>query len=135
LSEQIEFLKRQFKITEENKNDDNNVRLIKAKERKSIEYDPNGFFVIHNDLEKKQIIAEHYENVLDGGAMLTGKLTSTIVGKTATAVYQAIIENEKASLPEHYAYLGKELHKAEMSLKFGLQYTQDKPIEISKSQK
>ncbi|MCK4884259.1 MAG: DUF4346 domain-containing protein, partial [Candidatus Diapherotrites archaeon] len=94
------------------------------------EYDPKGFFVIQTNPETKEIQAEHYENVLDGGAMLTGKLNSIISGKTATAVYQTIIKNEKISAPEHIAYLGRELHKAELSIKLGLQYTQDKPLEI-----
>jgi tetrahydromethanopterin S-methyltransferase subunit A len=53
------------------------------------------------------------------------RLLRVIEGKDARSVYWTIIENGWITQLSHAAYLGKELAKAEISIKSGLGYLQD----------
>jgi dihydropteroate synthase len=48
-----------------------------------------------------------------------------IKGKTAESVYRKVIELGVLKRPDHAAYLGSELSKAEIALKIGKSYVQD----------
>ncbi len=93
------------------------VPTIQAKEPARIQMDKAGYFVILPQPEKGIIIVEHYS--------YDDKLLRTIEGNDARSLYWTIIENEWVTQLSHAAYLGKELEKAELSLKLGFRYLQD----------
>ena len=55
------------------------------------------------------------------------------IGKTPIEIYQTIINREKLKLrDDHYAYLGRELQKAYISLQNNLKYVQDDELNFKK---
>ena len=100
------------------------MRRIEATPSKKVIFDSKVFFVIF--LGGNQIVVEHYQNISKGTSMNvdTGKLNSIIFGKDALSIGQTIIREGLISRIDHSLYLGKELMKAEIALKFGLRYEQ-----------
>ncbi|RLC30153.1 hypothetical protein DRH13_04750 [Candidatus Woesebacteria bacterium] len=94
------------------------VPKILARVPKKLKMDRAGYFVIIPSLDKKIIIVEHYA--------YDNKLLHIIEGKDASSIYSTIIENGWLRELSHAAYLGRELAKAEFSLKYGSKYIQDK---------
>lgn len=92
--------------------------------------DPKGFFVISIDKNRNKIIAEHYMN---------NKISKRIMGDSAEEISKTIAHlnliGDFKQTKEHTMYLGRELQKAEIALKSGLDYEQDKELEIEKSKK
>jgi tetrahydromethanopterin S-methyltransferase subunit A len=82
--------------------------------------DPNGYFLINIDKTRKKIIAEHYQN---------GKINKRIAGNSAKEVCDTVAKlnliGDFEQKLEHLMYLGRELEKAEISLKNNLDYEQD----------
>ncbi|MEI7433118.1 MAG: dihydropteroate synthase-like protein [Methanomicrobiales archaeon] len=74
-----------------------------------LRYDPKGNFRI--GVEDDQIVA-----VINGRA---------VQGRTWMAVFEEILKNGDVSLLDHAAYLGKELYKAELAIRFGRSFVQD----------
>ena len=91
--------------------------VVQAKEPVRVEIDKAGYFVIIPQPEKRIIIVEQYS--------YDNKLLRIIEGKDARSIYHTITENSWVSQLSHAAYLGKELAKAELSLKLGFKYIQD----------
>lgn len=56
------------------------------------------------------------------------KPVNIIKGKTAEAVYAKIVQLGLVTRLDHSAYLGSELEKAEIALKTGKEYIQDKEM-------
>jgi len=75
----------------------------------SLSFDPKGSFRI--GVEDGKIIAVRH-----------GK---AIRGSTAEEVFAAILAEKGVSLLDHAAYLGKELYKAELAIRFGRSFEQD----------
>lgn len=84
------------------------------------EMDPKGYFKIAIDFYQNHILISHYSN--NGTEM---KQTITITGTSSEAIYKEIITRELVSRLDHAAYLGKELQRAEIALKFGTEYIQE----------
>ena len=96
----------------------NNQSLkIKAERPKSIKMDRSGYFVIMPSRKKKAILVEHYS--------YDNKLLRTIEGRNSRDIYFTIINNKWVSELSHAAYLGKELTRAELSIKNAHKYIQD----------
>ncbi len=93
------------------------VPIIQAKEPSKIQMDKAGYFVVLPQPEKGIILVEQYD--------YHDKLLRTVEGKEARSLYWTIIENSWVTLLSHSAYLGKELTKAELSMKHGFKYVQD----------
>ncbi len=74
-----------------------------------LRYDPKGNFRI--GVEDDQIVA-----VINGRA---------VQGRTWMGVFEEILKNGDVSLLDHAAYLGKELYKAELAIRFGRSFEQD----------
>ena len=55
-----------------------------------------------------------------------------IIGNDAEAIVQTIVREKLVSSLQHAAYLGHELHKAEMALRLRLNFVQDSPLDFSK---
>ena len=105
-------------------------------ERKDVVLDPKGFFTIVVDREKERIIVEHYTAEWDENksfedwkkCLKSHRLNKIIVGKNAEEICHTILREGLLSRFEHAAYLGRELQKAEIALKYNLPYEQDKEI-------
>lgn len=95
-----------------------NVPKIQAEEPAKTKMDKAGYFVVIPQPEKGVIALEHYS--------YDNKLLRIIEGKDAPAIYSTIIQNGWITQLTHAAYLGRELARAELSMKYGFRYIQDK---------
>jgi dihydropteroate synthase-like protein len=84
--------------------------------------DPQGVFRIALDRSAGTIVALHFAT---GEAE---KPTTIVKGKTAQAVYAKIVANGLMTRLDHAAYLGSELAKAEIALRTGKEYIQDRTL-------
>ena len=84
--------------------------------------DPQGVFRILVDRDMETIVALHFKTAK------ADKPSSIIKGKTAHVVYAKIVEMELVTRLDHAAYLGSELAKAEVALKTGKEYIQDRVL-------
>ncbi|HLD19244.1 MAG TPA: thymidylate synthase [Candidatus Nanoarchaeia archaeon] len=82
--------------------------------------DKRGYFVLK--VEKGKIRLQHYDN--------NGPLLQTFEGVKAEEIYKELILKETMSYPEHLAYIGMELAKAEIALKLGIPYVQEEDLEF-----
>lgn len=96
------------------------VEIVTAEEKDAnkVKLDKAGYFVIVPRIDNNTILVEHYS--------YNNQLLRIIKGEDARNIYWTIIENEWVTEMSHSAYLGKELVKAEMSIKLGFKYIQDK---------
>ena len=93
--------------------------------------DPKGYFLIRVD-EKKKIIQVGYCKFTRLGNSPVNDMVAVVEGKTAIEIVNTLIREKFISTLQHAADMGIELHKAELSLKYGLKYIQDKDLEIKK---
>ena len=80
--------------------------------------DPAGYFVIYPDQIHQRITLEHYSN--------KGILNRVFTATDPAALYATVINEELISRLDHAAYLGRELARAEQSLRNGDPYVQDR---------
>lgn len=108
-----------FKQTEKIK------EIIKAKHDPIKEWhaDPKGYFLIRVNEKRKRIEA--------GFCTYKHIITKMVHGTNAIEIYNSIVKKRLISRLEHAAYLGKELYKAELALKYGKKYRQEFPLEFS----
>ena len=93
--------------------------------------DPKGYFLI--DVDKKNILIRvGYCKFKKLGNAPINDMVAIIDGKTAIEIVNTLIKKKFISTLQHAADMGIELHKAELSLKYGLTYIQDKDLEIKK---
>ena len=97
--------------------------IIKA-DKKYIkwEQDPKGYFLIKVDKAEKVIKAGFCTN--------DNKMTKEFVGKTAEELYHTMLAHNVISVLAHACNMGIELAKAEIALKYDLNYVQDDPLVI-----
>ncbi len=93
--------------------------FIEAKPSEKWQLDPAGCFktAITND--------EIRDGKLYSGKIVATNNSNSIVGETAKEILDTIIGLGLVSRLDHAAYLGRELMKAELALKFGRSYSQD----------
>lgn len=94
------------------------VEAIRAEEPRKLVLDPAGFFVVYPDGRRNLIVVEHYTT--------SGVLNVIVEGKTSPAVYAEVIGRNLVTRLDHAAYLGRELARAERSLRTGEPYVQDR---------
>jgi tetrahydromethanopterin S-methyltransferase subunit A len=94
------------------------VNPIQAEEPSQLVLDPAGYFVVYPDARRHRLMLEHYSN--------TGVIDCLLEGHSAAALYTAAIGRNLVSRLDHAAYLGRELARAEHSLKTGDAYVQDR---------
>ena len=82
-----------------------------------VELDKSGYFVIVPLADRGVISVEHYS--------YDNELLHSIEGENAQVIYQVIIDQGWVSMLNHAAYLGKELNKAELSMRYQFKYVQD----------
>ena len=93
--------------------------------------DPKGYFLIRVD-KKKKIIQVGYCKFTKIGNSPINDMVAVIKGKTAIEIVNTLIREKFVSTLQHAADMGIELHKAELSLKYGFKYIQDKDLSIDK---
>ncbi len=93
------------------------VPKVRAEKPGSIKLDKAGYFVIFPSKKNKNITVEHYS--------YDNKLLRTIEGKSSRDIYLTIIYNKWITDLSHAAYIGKELARAELSIKKGFKFVQD----------
>ena len=94
--------------------------------------DPKGYFLIAVDREKN-FIRTGYCKFSKLGNSPIHEMVAEVKGKTAIEIVNTLIKEKFISTLQHAADMGIELHKAEMSLKYGFKYVQDKEIKIKKN--
>jgi tetrahydromethanopterin S-methyltransferase subunit A len=82
---------------------------------KRIRLDKAGYFVIH--IEGDLLLVEHYD--------YQDRLLRVIEGRDARSIYLTLIRNGWVSTLDHAAYMGKELARAESSMRTGVGFVQD----------
>ena len=82
--------------------------------------DPLGYFLIRINKSKKRIEA--------GFVTYKHIITKQIYGSNAVELYHTIVREKMISRLEHAAYLGKELYKVELCLRYGKEYRQEFPL-------
>ena len=91
--------------------------------------DPKGYFLIDVD-KKKRVIQVGYCKFTKLGNFPVNDMIAIIKGKTAIEIVNTLIREKFISTLQHAADMGIELHKAELSLKYGYEYIQDKHLDI-----
>ena len=91
--------------------------------------DPKGYFLIEVD-KKKKVIQVGYCKFIKLGNVPINDMVAVIKGKTAIEIVNTLIREKFISTLQHAADMGIELHKAELSLKYGIKYIQDKDLKI-----
>jgi len=106
-------------------------KRIKAKYHKIKDWvmDPKGYFLIAIDREKK-ILRVGYCIFKKLGNKPINDMVSVISGKTAIEIVNTLIKYKYISSLQHAADMGIELCKAELALKYKLDYIQDKNLKI-----
>lgn len=80
--------------------------------------DPAGWLVVYADARRAKLRVEHFTNA--------GVLTCVVEGDTPAAVSATVIERGLLTRLDHAAYLGRELARAEYSMRTGEPYVQDR---------
>ncbi len=93
--------------------------------------DPKGYFLIEVD-KKKKIIQVGYCKFTRLGNSPINDMVAIVKGNTAIEIVNTLIREKFISTLQHAADMGIELHKAELSLKYGFKYIQDKDLVIDK---
>ena len=93
--------------------------------------DPKGYFLIKIDREKN-LIRVGYCLFSKQGNDPIHDMIAEVTGKTAIEIVNTLIKKNFISSLQHSADMGIELHKAELALKYNLQYIQDSDLLISK---
>ncbi len=84
--------------------------------------DPIGYFLIRINKDKNRVEAAYCPK--------TNKITVMITGNTPQDIFFKAISMGLISRLDHAAYLGKELEKAFLALRYNLKYEQDSKLEI-----
>ena len=105
--------------------------IAKYHKIKDWKMDPKGYFLIEVN-KKTKIIRVGYCKFTRLGNSPVNDMVAIVRGKTAIEIVNTLIKEKFISTLQHAADMGIELHKAELSLKYGFKYIQDKDIEVKK---
>ena len=91
--------------------------------------DPKGYFLIAID-KKNNLIRVGYCKFTKLGNDPVNDMVAEIVGKTAIEIVNTLIRENYISSLQHAGDMGIELCKAELALKYNLDYVQDKDLKL-----
>ena len=91
--------------------------------------DPKGYFLIEID-RKEKLLRVGYCKFKKLGNKPVNDMVSIVSGKTAIEIVNTLIRNKYISSLQHAADMGIELCKAELALRYKLNYIQDKDLEL-----
>ena len=103
--------------------------VAKYDKLKDWKMDPKGYFLIGMDKKNKNIQVGYCKFTRLGNSPVND-MVATVKGKTAIEIVNTLIKESFISSLQHAADMGIELHKAELSLKYGYKYIQDKDLII-----
>jgi len=108
-------------------------KRIKAKYHKIKDWvmDTKGYFLIEID-RKKKLLKVGYCTLKNIKDKPISNMISIVTGKTAIEIVNTLIKNKYISTHQHAADMGIELCKAELALRYKLNYIQDKDLKINK---
>tara|TARA_Y100000590_G_C15145123_1_gene797637 strand:- start:114 stop:509 length:396 start_codon:yes stop_codon:yes gene_type:complete len=106
-------------------------KRIEAKYHKIKDWvmDPKGYFLIAID-RKKKLLRVGYCKFTKLGNKPVNDMVSIVSGRTAIEIVNTLIRNKYISSLQHAADMGIELCKAELALKYKLNYVQDRDLKI-----
>ena len=96
---------------------ENPVEVVFVREPEPLVLDPAGYFIVYPEPRRQALVVEHYTN--------GGVLDTMLEGRMAGPLYQAAVRRNLVTRLDHAAYLGRELTRAELSLRDGTPYVQD----------
>ena len=100
-------------------------RLIaKYDEIKDFRIDPKGYFLVKVNKIKKKIDVAFVKRL--------NKAHTVITGSTPMEICNTVIKKKLTLNPLHLSYLSKEVEKAKIALKFGIDYIQDNDLKLRK---
>ncbi|NJL44250.1 MAG: hypothetical protein HC945_02980 [Nitrosarchaeum sp.] len=88
------------------------------------EMDEKGYFLIEVDHKGRRLLV--------GFLSTSGEPIWKVAGDHPIPLYYTIIKEGAISRMEHACYLGEELEKAYLALKYGLRYVQDEEIDFAR---
>ena len=91
--------------------------------------DPKGYFLIVVD-RKNNLLRAGYCKFTKLGNNPAHDMVAEIVGKTAIEIVNTLIREQYISSLQHAGDMGIELCKAELALKYNLDYVQDKDLNL-----
>ena len=91
--------------------------------------DPKGYFLISID-RKNNLLRVGYCKFRKLGNNPVNDMVAEILGKTAIEIVNTLIREKYISSLQHAGDMGIELYKAELALKYNLEYIQDKDLQI-----
>ena len=91
--------------------------------------DPKGYFLIAID-RKKNLLRVGYCKFTKLGNNPVNDMVATIEGKTAIEIVNTLIREKYISSLQHAGDMGIDLCKAEIALKYNLNYVQDKDLNL-----
>ena len=91
--------------------------------------DPKGYFLIAID-KKNNLIRVGYCKFTKLGNDPVNDMVAEIAGKTAIEIVNTLIRENYLSTLQHAGDMGIELCKAELALKYNLDYVQDKDLKL-----
>jgi dihydropteroate synthase len=91
--------------------------------------DPKGYFLIAID-KKNNLIRVGYCKFTKLGNDPVNDMVAEIAGKTAIEIVNTLIRENYLSSLQHAGDMGIELCKAELALKYNLDYVQDKDLKL-----
>ena len=91
--------------------------------------DPKGYFLIAVD-RKNNLIRVGYCKFTKSGDNPVNDMVAEITGKTAIEIINTLIREKYISTLQHAGDMGIELCKAELALKYNLNYVQDKDLNL-----
>ena len=91
--------------------------------------DPKGYFLIAID-RKKNLLKVGYCKFTKLGNNPVNDMVAIIEGKTAIEIVNTLIREKYISSLQHAGDMGIELCKAELAIKYNLNYIQDKELKI-----
>jgi tetrahydromethanopterin S-methyltransferase subunit A len=95
------------------------INIQEARPARRLKLDQAGYFVIMVMKDKENpLLVEHYSN--------DGILKNMFEGKDSANICATLIDNGLVSRLDHAAYLGRELAKAELSIRMDAKYIQDR---------
>ena len=91
--------------------------------------DPKGYFLIDVD-KKKKILRVGYCKIHKNNNFANHDMLVEVQGKTSIEIINTLIKHKFISSLQHAGDMGIELCKAELALKYDLEYIQDKDLKI-----
>ena len=97
---------------------------------KDFKMDPRGYFLIDLD-RKNNLLRVGYCTITKQKNKLINDMVAEITGTTALEILNTLIREKFISTLQHAGDMGIELHKAELALKYNLEYIQDKNLKLT----